>query len=75
MPKAASALHYRNIDVSSFNEVAKRVWPGVYESRPRDVGGSKHRAMDDILNSLNVLRYYVKNLGPRVFAGEGNPNP
>lgn len=71
--RAANELHYRNVDVSSFNEVAKRVWPYTFEGRPRD-GGSKHRAMDDIVNSLSVMRHYVNNLGPR-FAGEGNPNP
>ena len=74
LPKASAELHYRNVDVSSFNEVAKRMWPRAYEARPRDAGGSKHRGMDDIVNSLNVLRYYTTNLGPRVFSGEGNPN-
>lgn len=73
-PLTSSQLHYRNVDVSSFNEVAKRMWPRTFEARPRDAGGSKHRGMDDIVNSLNVLRYYTTNLGPRVFSGEGNPN-
>lgn len=73
-PKTSKELHYRNVDVTSFNEVARRFWPELHEKRPRE-NGTKHRALDDILHSIQVLRYYVNNLGPRVFAGEGNPNP
>lgn len=74
LPRSAASVHYRNVDVSSFNEVAKRFWPSVFEGRPRG-GGTRHRAMDDILDSLAVMRYYISHLGPRFFGGEGNPNP
>jgi oligoribonuclease len=65
LPKAHDLLHYRSLDVSSLNEFAKRFVPGVYESRPRGNGGvPKHRAMDDILESLEVARHYSRRLGP-----------
>lgn len=62
--RSHDVLHYRNVDVSSFNEVAKRVWPAVYEGRPRDSAGATHRAMSDINDSLRVMRYYIEKLGP-----------
>lgn len=63
LPFANSLLHYRNIDVTTFNETARRFWPSVHEVRPRGTG-STHRAMADIEESLNVMRYYTKALGP-----------
>lgn len=64
LPLSLGTLHHRNVDVSTLNELARRLWPAVHEKRPgdRDAAGtvkSKHRAMDDILASIDVLRYYV----------------
>lgn len=64
LPSTNTTLHYRNVDVTSFNEVARRFWPEIHEKRPRN-GETKHRALDDILESINVLRYYTKALVPR----------
>lgn len=63
LPLTNEHLHYRNIDVTTFNEIARRFWPEVHEARPRSAE-TKHRAMDDILESLNVMRYYTSKLGP-----------
>ena len=56
MPELSAHLHYRIIDVSSFKEVARRWYPRVYFSSPEKTGG--HRALADILESIDELRYY-----------------
>ena len=53
-----SHLHYRSVDVSTFKELARRWYPAVYENRPPKNGG--HRALADIIESLDELRYYRK---------------
>lgn len=62
MPDAAAWLHYRNVDVSTVNEIARRWYPAAYAARPhanRPKSESPHRAMDDVLESIEVLRHYV----------------
>ena len=54
MPKLASHFHYRHIYVSSFKEVIKRWSPDADEF----VKESSHRAMDDIKDSVNELKFY-----------------
>lgn len=39
-PAAAKLLHYHHIDITSFNEMAKRAWPSVYAARPRQLEGT-----------------------------------
>lgn len=55
MPALEQYFHYRNLDVSTIKELAAR-WA------PRIAGGfgkaSSHRALDDIRESINELRYY-----------------
>lgn len=67
LPEAHAELHYRNLDVSSLNEMARRFWPTVYEatkqSKP-DGAGVEHRAMWDALCSLHQARAYRQLLGP-----------
>lgn len=63
MPNAEAQLHYRNFDVSSLNEFARRFAPAVYESRPKQSPSAAHRAMADVEESLRVARYYVEKLG------------
>ncbi|MGN6103517.1 MAG: oligoribonuclease [Kofleriaceae bacterium] len=63
LPTAERALHYRNVDVTSFNEVARRFWPAIHESRPRADDGA-HRAMVDIELSIAQLKYYLAHIGP-----------
>jgi oligoribonuclease len=56
MPHLDEFLHYRMIDVSSVKELAKRWYPRVYQSQPAK--GLAHRALADILESIQELRYY-----------------
>ena len=56
MPTLDQHLHYRNIDVSSIKELTRRWYPRVYFQMPKKDGG--HRALADILESIQELRYY-----------------
>ena len=49
-------LHYRMVDVSSFKELARRWYPRAYFNSPKKGGG--HRAIADIRESVDELRYY-----------------
>ncbi|MGH3744563.1 MAG: oligoribonuclease, partial [Mycobacteriales bacterium] len=49
-------LHYRMVDVSSIKELAKRWFPRAYYASPEKGGG--HRALADIRESIDELRYY-----------------
>ena len=55
MPKLESYLHYRNVDVSSITELARRWRPRVVEKVTKT---SRHRALDDIRESIAELRVY-----------------
>lgn len=59
LPHAHRLLHYRNVDVTTFNETARRFLPVLHDGRPRSGPSAAHRAMPDVLESLNVYRYYV----------------
>src|SRR5690606_22697569 len=56
MPEVEGWLHYRNVDVSSIKELARRWYPRVYFASPEKTGN--HRALGDIKDSINELRYY-----------------
>ena len=56
MPKLDDHLHYRMVDVSSIKELSRRWYPKVYFNAPAKTGG--HRALADIIDSINELRYY-----------------
>ncbi|ACZ30114.1 Exonuclease RNase T and DNA polymerase III [Xylanimonas cellulosilytica DSM 15894] len=56
MPELVGHLHYRIIDVSSVKELSRRWYPRAYFSSPKKDGG--HRALADILESIDELRYY-----------------
>ena len=56
MPRLDDHLHYRMIDVSSIKELSRRWYPRVYFNSPVKTGG--HRALADIIDSINELRYY-----------------
>ena len=49
-------LHYRSVDVSTIKELARRWYPAVMAKAPRKDAG--HRALDDITESINELRWY-----------------
>ena len=56
MPHLESFLHYRNVDVSSIKELARRWYPRAYFKAPAKRGN--HRALADIQESIEELRYY-----------------
>ena len=56
MPELDAWLHYRMVDVSSVKELARRWFPRAYFNSPKKGGG--HRALADILESVQELRYY-----------------
>ena len=56
LPDIENWLHYRSIDVSSLKELARRWNPMVLKGQPKKK--SAHRALDDIRESIEELRYY-----------------
>jgi oligoribonuclease len=56
MPELDAYLHYRMIDVSSIKELTRRWYRKVYYAQPAK--GLAHRALADILESVQELRYY-----------------
>ncbi|WP_435531402.1 oligoribonuclease [Ruania halotolerans] len=62
MPELTGHLHYRIIDVSSIKELARRWYPRAYFNSPKKGGG--HRALADIAESIDELRYYRAVLFP-----------
>ena len=69
MNEVEEFLHYRSVDVSTIKELTRRWYPEVLSAAPRKDAG--HRALDDITESINELRYYRE----RVFLPPaGGPN-
>ena len=68
MPRLDAHLHYRNVDVSSIKELAKRWYPRAYFNAPAKNGG--HRALADILESIRELHYYRR----AVFVDDPGPS-
>ena len=60
MPTLEGHVHYRNVDVSSIKELARRWYPRAYYSTPAKSGN--HRALADIQESIEELRYYREAL-------------
>ena len=60
MPMLESHVHYRNVDVSSLKELARRWYPRAYYNSPAKSGN--HRALADIRESIEELRYYREAL-------------
>ena len=56
LPEIEAHLHYRSIDVSSVKELVRRWYPKIGQGRPQKAG--QHRALDDIRDSIEELRYY-----------------
>jgi oligoribonuclease len=55
MPKLEAFFHYRNIDVSTFKELAKRWRPEVYSAFKKQ---QSHTALADVHESIDELEYY-----------------
>jgi len=56
LPKVEDFLHYRSVDVSSLKELCRRWYPEAYQGRPDKA--ESHRALADIRESVEELRYY-----------------
>ena len=55
MPRLENYFHYRNLDVSTLKELAARWAPEVYKGFDKQ---SAHQALDDIIESIDELKYY-----------------
>ena len=55
MPKFEGYFHYRNLDVSTVKELAKRWKPEVVQGMKKH---GKHEALADIYESIQELRHY-----------------
>ena len=55
MPKLEAYFHYRNLDVSTLKELAKRWKPVVYDSFRKH---QKHTALADVHESIDELAHY-----------------
>jgi oligoribonuclease len=55
MPRLEAHFHYRNIDVSTVKELARRWRPDLLAGRMKN---DRHLALDDIRESIEELRYY-----------------
>ena len=56
MPILDARLHYRMVDVSTIKELARRWYPQISAKQPQKA--ESHRALDDIRESIDELRYY-----------------
>ncbi|KAL8602392.1 hypothetical protein ACOMHN_022904 [Nucella lapillus] len=56
MPSLEDYLHYRIVDASSIKELCRRWYPAEFQSIPKKA--MAHRALDDIRESIQELRYY-----------------
>lgn len=59
MPELEAFFHYRNLDVSSLKILAERWRPEVAAAFNKE---SRHRALDDIRDSIAELAYYRDSL-------------
>ena len=61
MPELERFFHYRNLDVSTVKELARRWAPGVSAGVVKE---SAHTALSDIRDSVAELRHYRRYMGP-----------
>jgi oligoribonuclease len=59
MPELERFFHYRNLDVSTLKELARRWAPGVLAGLTKS---SSHQALDDVRDSIRELRHYREKL-------------
>ena len=58
MPRLEAHFHYRNLDVSTLKELVRR-WKPDLKSFSKE---GKHEALADILESIEELKFYRKNV-------------
>ena len=66
MPKLERFFHYRNLDVSTLKELARRWAPGVMEGFAKQ---GTHLAHADIMESIRELQHYRAKLFAPQFSG------
>ena len=59
MPELEAFFHYRNLDVSTLKELARRWYPEIAAGLHKE---SRHLALADIRDSIDELRYYREHL-------------
>jgi oligoribonuclease len=59
MPRLEAFFHYRNVDVSTLKELARRWHPEVVRSFEKK---SRHEALADIYESIEELKHYRKEM-------------
>jgi len=59
MPQLEAYFHYRNLDVSTLKELAKRWKPTIMSGLTKH---GKHEALADIHESIEELKYYRQHL-------------
>lgn len=67
MPGLEAWFHYRNLDVSTVKELARRWAPGIMSGFTKH---NRHEALSDIRESIAELRYFRRFMGP--FGGQSN---
>ena len=60
MPRLEAWFHYRNLDVSTVKELARRWAPSVFDGVQKQ---GNHTALADVLESINELRHYRRHMG------------
>jgi oligoribonuclease len=60
MPRLEKFFHYRNLDVSTIKELARRWAPELHKGFSKE---SAHTALSDVHDSIDELRYYRKFMG------------
>ncbi|KYR03044.1 RNA exonuclease 2 [Tieghemostelium lacteum] len=60
MPLFSDWLHYRIVDVSTIKELSRRWYPNELKKAPKKQ--MLHRALDDIIESIEELKYYRTNV-------------
>ena len=58
MPEVLDLLHYRIVDVSTIKELVNRWYPNLQRYRKKEA----HRALDDIIESVEELRHYRQHI-------------
>ena len=58
MPRLEAFFHYRNLDVSTLKELARRWKPDVFRSFEKK---SRHEALSDVYESIEELKHYRTN--------------
>ena len=58
MPALEDYFHYRNLDVSTLKELARRWKPDLMKGIPKE---GKHEALADVYESIAELKYYREN--------------